>query len=566
MALHLLSNMKASDFLNNIKGLPLADANKKLENTCGIVDFLSCKEEVEELLEPVSEQEAKDEFGDWQTNFQLACDVCQLMKEKDIRPEVVIEPTCGKGTFILAALQTFDSIELMFGIEIYKPYLNTLKINLLDNALNSHRSNAKIKLFHSSIFDFDFKQIRGKCEQKNILVIGNPPWVTNSKLGSINSRNLPVKSNFKNQRGIEAITGKGNFDIAEYICNMMIREFGSTNAKLAFLIKNSVIKNLVYRQKSNNDCICRIEQHNIDAAKEFNVSVAASLLFLEFGSERAQECTVFDFYSRTKQHSFGWVEDKFVSNTEVYRKWQRFDNESQLEWWSGIKHDCSKVMELTKNAEGQFVNGLNEIVDIEPDLVYPLVKSSDISNGNISQTRKYVIVTQHTPSESTDYIAKQYPKTYAYLICHADMLDGRGSIIYKKRPRFAMFGIGDYSFKKYKIAVSALYKIPRFALIEPVDGRPVMLDDTCYLIGFDNKEEAQMMLYLLNHTITKAFIETIMFSDAKRVINKDLLMRIDIAEVSETLADGHYSQSVPYPLDTFSKKLKVTHPQQLELF
>ena len=43
-------------------------------------------------------------------------------------------------------------------------------------------------------------------------------------------------------------------------------------------------------------------------------------------------------------------------------------------------------------------------------------------------------------------------------------------------------------------------------------------------------------------------------------------MRIDIAEVSETLADGHYSPPVPYPLDTFSKKLKVTHPQQLELF
>ena len=558
--------MKASDFLDETKRLSLADANKKLEDACGIVDFLSYKEEIDELLEPVSEQEARDEFGDWQTNYQLACNVCQLMKEKGIRPQVVIEPTCGKGAFVLAALQTFESLELVYGIDIYKPYLNVLKLNLLEKSFDSHRHNAKIRLFHSSIFDFDFKPIKEQCGQKNILVIGNPPWVTNSKLGSINSNNLPFKSNFKNQRGIDAITGKGNFDIAEYICNMMIREFGGTSTQLTFLIKNSVIKNLVYRQKSNHENISKIEQYNIDAAKEFSVSVAASLLYLEFGSGKAQECSVFDFYSRAKQYSYGWVGEKFVSNTEIYRKWQRFDNESQLEWWSGIKHDCSKVMELTKNAEGQFVNALNEIVDIEPELVYPLVKSSDISNGNITKTRKYVIVTQHSPSESTDYIAKQYPKTYAYLTSHADMLDGRGSIIYKKRPRFAMFGIGDYSFKKYKIAVSALYKIPRFALVEPIDGRPVMLDDTCYLIGFDNKEEAQMTLYLLNHTITKAFIETIMFSDAKRVINKDLLMRIDIAEVSETLADGHYSQSVPYPLDTFSKKLKVTHPQQLELF
>ena len=72
--------MKASDFLNEIKGLSLADANKKLEDTYVIADFLSCKEEIDELLEPVSEQEAKDEFGDWQTNFQLAYDVCQMMK------------------------------------------------------------------------------------------------------------------------------------------------------------------------------------------------------------------------------------------------------------------------------------------------------------------------------------------------------------------------------------------------------------------------------------------------------------------------------------------------------
>lgn len=489
--------MKASDFLDETKRLSLADANKKLEDACGIVDFLSYKEEIDELLEPVSEQEARDEFGDWQTNYQLACDVCQLMKEKGIRPQVVIEPTCGKGAFVLAALQTFESLELVYGIDIYKPYLNALKLNLLEKSFDNHRHNAKIRLFHSSIFDFDFKPIKEQCGQKNILVIGNPPWVTNSKLGSINSNNLPFKSNFKNQRGIDAITGKGNFDIAEYICNMMIREFGDTSTQLTFLIKNSVIKNLVYRQKSNQENISKIEQYNIDAAKEFSVSVAASLLYLEFGSGKAQGCSVFDFYARTKQYSYGWVGEKFVSNTEIYRKWQRFDNESQLEWWSGIKHDCSKVMELTKNAEGQFVNALNEIVDIEPELVYPLIKSSDISNGNITKTRKYVIVTQHSPSESTDYIAKQYPKTYAYLTSHADMLDGRGSIIYKKRPRFAMFGIGDYSFKKYKIAVSALYKIPRFALVEPIDGRPVMLDDTCYLIGFDNKEEAQMTLYLI---------------------------------------------------------------------
>jgi len=38
----------------------------------------------------------------------------------------------------------------------------------------------------------------------------NPPWVTNSQLSALNSNNLPAKSNFKQAKGIDAITGKQN--------------------------------------------------------------------------------------------------------------------------------------------------------------------------------------------------------------------------------------------------------------------------------------------------------------------------------------------------------------------
>lgn len=552
--------MRANSWLKKLNGLSLDEANAQLQDFCGISDFLNSIEEIEELSDRIFEQGAKDEYGDWQTHYDLAREVCLLIKEKGIAPQIIIEPTCGKGAFLLAATEIFDDVERMYGIEIYKPYLNDLKLHVLENTLNRKCHPKRLELFHCSIFGFDFSKIKRECEGKNILILGNPPWVTNSKLCSINSNNIPHKSNFKNHKGIEAITGKGNFDIAEYICNMMIREFSQSSANLAFLIKNSVIKNIVQRQRIANQNIRKIEQYNIDAAKEFGVSVSASLLFMEFGTPVSLECNVFDFYSHTKTNSFGWVNDKFVSNTEIYRQWQNYDNISQLEWWSGIKHDCSKVMELVKNDKCQYANALGELVDIEDDLVYPLAKSSDIYNGNISQLRKYVIVTQHTPSESTEYIKKQYPKAYAYLMRHADLLDGRASIIYKKRPRFAMFGIGEYSFKKYKVAISSLYKTPRFTLVEPINGRPVMLDDTCYLIGFDTKDEAQAVLHLLNHDTTQVFLHTLMFPDAKRVISKDILMRIDIAEVYNSISDKTEC-TVKY-IQTLMRK----EPRQLELF
>ena len=58
-----------------------------------------------------------------------------------------------------------------------------------------------------------------------------------------------------------------------------------------------------------------------------------------------------------------------------------------------------------------------------------------------------------------------------------------------------------------------------------------MLDDTCYFIGFDNLIEAEITRALLNKKITQSFIKSIAFKDAKRMITKDLLMRIDLNEI-----------------------------------
>ena len=66
---------------------------------------------------------SREEYGDWQTNYPLALSICQMLKAQGINPEVVIEPTCGKGNFILAALETFDHLEHVIGIEINSEYL-----------------------------------------------------------------------------------------------------------------------------------------------------------------------------------------------------------------------------------------------------------------------------------------------------------------------------------------------------------------------------------------------------------------------------------------------------------
>jgi len=389
---------------------------------------------------------------------------------------------------------------------------------------NTNVNKPQINLYHCNIFDFDFKQVKSQIDNRELLVIGNPPWVTNTTLSSLNSKNLPKKSNFKNVKGIDAITGKGNFDIGEFISLKILDLFSNENGHFAFLIKNSVVKNIVFEQKKNKYPIAAIEKHTINAKKEFDAAVDASLFVCKFNTAPEFTAKEFDFYTSKLRVSLGWVNNKFASDIEKYRKYQYLDGICPFEWRQGIKHDCAKVMELER-INGGFRNALGEEFELEEDLIYGILKSSDLKEDIITDSRKFTIITQKRIGEETSRILEKLPKTKAYLHRHATHFINRKSSIYIGKPMFSIFGIGDYSFKPYKIAISGLYKQTRFSLVKP-NGTVLLLDDTCYFIGFDTLEEAQEVQNLLNQLDTQEFIKSFMFTDSKRVITKELLMRI----------------------------------------
>jgi hypothetical protein len=554
---------QVSDFLNdNLKKITSFEkANQKMYDAFGIIHFFDNDEELKMFKEVLSinnnivEEPDRAEYGDFQTNSDLANKVTIYLATKNISPEVVIEPTCGKGNFIIASLRNFKNIKNVFGVEIYKPYVWETKFSVVDFFLSNPNSNKpEISIVHCNVFDFDFKAIAKKHSSNDILIIGNPPWVTNSKLGSLNSTNLPKKTNFKNHSGLDAMTGKGNFDIAEFITLTMIETFQNMKGNLLLLVKNSVIKNIVFDQNKNRYKIAAIEKHCIDSKKEFNVSVEAALFYCKLNTQPTFDCLEFDFYNNQKsQLKFGWLNNKFVSNIDTYIHTKEIDGECPFVWRQGLKHDCSTVMELDK-VNGHYVNGLNEEVKLEDGLVYGILKSSDLKNTVINQTRKFTIVTQKKVGQETKYIKNEYPKTYQYLTEHQANFDARKSSIYNNKPLFSIFGIGDYSFKPYKVAISGLYKTFHFTLILPQDNKPVMLDDTCYLIGFDKIEFAVYALILLNSNTTVQFLQSVTFPDAKRTFTKDVLMRIDLLELGKQIDKADLQTE----LDTLNEKYKFS--------
>ena len=205
-------------------------ANELLEEISGIKLFFNNEQELIELRNKIEEdisiveEPNRRAYGDFQTNEDLASKVTTYLYKTGIAPSFIIEPTCGKGTFILAAIQQFETIKKVVGIEIYYPYVWETKFSILELFLNKKPAcKPAIEIIHQDIFNFDLDGLARENKHLNTLIIGNPPWVTNSELSTLNATNLPQKSNFKNHKGIDAITGKGNFDIGEYISLQILR-------------------------------------------------------------------------------------------------------------------------------------------------------------------------------------------------------------------------------------------------------------------------------------------------------------------------------------------------------
>lgn len=469
------------------------------------------------------------ERGDYQTPSEFAKVVCEYIKlYRGCNPNTIIEPTCGLGNFIDASIDVFENIENIYGIEIDKSYYNETLGRFKD------KKQKNIKLFNENIFKFNFDIIKNSIDdEKEILIIGNPPWVTNSQLESINSINLPSKENLKNLSGLDAMTGKSNFDISEYIILKLIEKFQDKKATIAMLCKNTVIRNIVRDINGFNLKISNIEMVSFDSKDVFGVSCDASLLILDISNKLETKCNVYNINEgRNIVRSFGWSEDNktFISDLSEYNQISNIDGECQFEWRQGIKHDCSKIMQLSKS-NNIYINGNKDEIELEESHVYPMLKSSDIKNIIINDTRKYVIVTQKKVGQDTNVIESEAPNLWNYLMINSESLDNRKSSIYKKAPRFSIFGVGEYSFAPYKVCISGFYKEPKFSLAFREDNKPIMLDDTCYFLGFDDFVNALITTILLNSDLVNTFLKSIAFLDSKRPYTKEILKRLDLEKI-----------------------------------
>lgn len=477
----------------------------------------------------------KAEFGDFQTPLGLAREVCAAVAAAGFRPASVVEPTCGRGSFLQAAVETFQDAREILGAERNAEYVEEAlaRVGRMGFA-------GRIRVVQRDFFQTDWASlVRGL--PKPILVLGNPPWVTNSALSTLGSLNLPDKSNHDNLRGIDALTGKSNFDISEWMLRQNVDWLANTPGMLAVLCKTAVARKVLAYAWRRQVPVRRAELRRVDAQLHFGASVDACLLVVDcLPGGRSTDCEVYKSMCAAEPEAvIGLRRGHLVADVHAFERWQGLLGAGLGGWRSGIKHDCSRVFELVATDTG-YLNGLGMEVDVEDEVLYPLLKSSDLASNR--PPRKMLLVPHKTMTASPEVIRRSTPKAWEYLLANAPLLAKRGSSIHRGRPSCSLFGVGEYSFAPWKVAISGLYKTLDFVKVSPAGGKPVVLDDTCYFFPCASEEECEALHRLVHSRPAQELWSALVFWDAKRPVTAQLLNSLDFAAVAD--ATGIHSRLV----------------------
>lgn len=466
------------------------------------------------------------DLGDFQTPPALVATVLGRLGPVGSRWARVLEPTCGRGHFIAGLLALDPPLREILGIEVQPGHLA-----VANEVAGRAPESVRVRLIEGNLFDLDLKAVLKWHQRGPLLIVGNPPWVTNAELGALGSGNRPARVNHKRERGIDAMTGSSNFDIAEAVWLKLLTEFADDEPTIALLCKTAVARNVLEYAARAGLPVAAASVVRIDSRAWFGASVEACLLCLTLkaGEAPSDRIPVFDGFDAAEPvSSMGFAHGRLVADHDAYTLFADADGACPLVWRQGLKHDAADVMELTTDHTGALWNKAGEPVDVEPEYVFPLLKGTDLSRPSPVAPGRRVVVTQRLVGEDTTRLRLDAPKLWEYLQAHESAFTRRKSSIYRGRPPFAMFGVGPYSFAPFKVAVSGLHKRPVFHAVGPSSSRPVMLDDTGYFVACRSAEQAALVAAILNGPAALGLLHALTFQGAKRPVTKSILKRLDL--------------------------------------
>ncbi len=404
-------------------------------------------------------------------------------------------------------------------------------------------------------------------------VIGNPPWVRWDYLSDdYRKRTLKLWQRYGlfSLRGYEARLGGGKKDFSMLFTYASADNYLQSKGILGFIITMEVFKSKGagegFRQfelKDKEIPLKVLGMEDMVNLQPFQSANKTSVFFMRKGEKTTYPVKVIEWKRKPKIGRIppDWSLDKVKTNCEIKQlqaipvnpdkpssSWQTAQPK-ELKVYAQLKGQNPYVAHLGVNADpyGIFwlqikevrpdgfpvIENLHErgkskiksvITSIEPHLLFPAITGENIVKFGIKDNF-YLLVPQDPKKQkpySENWMLQNVPMTLAYLKQFEQILLSRGSKVIRELARktepYAIFGVGKYTFSKYRVTWKAMASKMSTVVLSSVrtdiGTKSMISTKVTSFIPTNNKDEAHYLCAILNSEIVNDFIKS--FSAAGR--------------------------------------------------
>lgn len=484
----------------------------------------------------------------------------------------------------------------------------------------------KNKLISLSILNTLSNRINGYNINKFDVILGNPPWINWEYL----SKEYRTKSqHLWPEYGIFSMKGKdlsfSKEDVCVLITYIVIDKFLKDKGQLGFVIKQGLFKSaqngIGFRKFTVRDGEYDIKVNKVEdlsSIKAFeNASTSTAIMFLQKGMKTSYPLP-YNTWKLSKNRKRG----KLGTYSELENILSQIDINEMIAmpsvktditslWITGYKEALEAVDNVLGENEykartGLFTGGANAVywidivkkldngnvvirniterakrkvenveVEIESDLIYPLVKGSSISKWNIDKSI-YILcphtkLTKMKPIDKEE-MKKSYPLTYNYLSRFRKELDERKGFVgwekeNQKENFHTILRIGEYTFSKYKVVwkyIASEFIVSVMSTIEDkyIGEKMLMPNEKVMYISTENEQEAYYLCGVLSSSPISYCVKSYMNPTS---ISAHVLEKLKISkycpdnkvhnEIAELCKLGHNPQTTQEEKDNIQNKI-----------
>lgn len=531
------------------------------------------------LYETVISREIRLALGEYYTPRGVAELGVDAMNTGDMADASFLDPGCGSGVFVavcidrkIAALEddhTPDELlsiitSSVFGIDLNPVAVKSTKLSYILSLLPILEESASesveipvfltdsLKLTRNETITFHGESIDLSVSH----LVGNPPWITWGRLSD------DIKNQWREKyvdqldllphEGAASRLGYGNDDISIPFIWVCIHHYLQDNGEASFVLKRDIMKGpagkLLRTLKIADRPLNMTQIDDFNKLQPFGDQVGANAAIYTLSVDTCPTFPI-DTISWTNSEStpnFSTAATIRETLTAEHTGIIPLDEDDTTSAWiredaeRGALGECDHDIRhgVKDDAQDVFSIDREQLDRLEPDLIYPYIKSKHVVKYGLFGHELRLVPIQKANQDNEDQVKNQYPKTYQYLTEHRAQLEDRSSSWLQQGTFYNIFGLGTYTWTDYKVVWCRLGFKPHFAVIstvedEDVGEKMVIPGDHYMFIGTNNQQEAHFLCALLNSSIYQRSLKDIA-SEGKASLSKSVVSQLEIPEWEET--------------------------------